>query len=234
MEGWYQQLSSDEADAAAKLDWEYKPYSDLLAEMQGSVLDIGGGAGLAGRFLPPDAAYFVIDPSAMWQEERWHRISGRIALLREKPLLVRGVGEALPFRSVCFDAALALWSLNHVSDLAACIEEMHRVLKPGGRAFIVLEDMEPTWGAIARLTGQRLFRRLGWQVRRPVEWHHGTIKTIKGLIWQKLLGKEWPLQTDHLRIDTRELNLFFKGRFTIAERSWRGGYLSYSLKRLAH
>ena len=56
-------------------------------------------------------------------------------------MFVKGTGEKLPFASGSFDVVLALWSLNHVIDPEQCIVEVDRVLKTGGRALFVLEDM---------------------------------------------------------------------------------------------
>ncbi|HOP06322.1 MAG TPA: methyltransferase domain-containing protein [candidate division Zixibacteria bacterium] len=43
----------------------------------------------------------------------------------------------LPFTDHCFDLCVAFGSFAHFSDKAAAIEETHRVLKPGGRFYII-------------------------------------------------------------------------------------------------
>lgn len=53
---------------------------------------------------------------------------------------VVGFGEALPFRDESFDLVTTYQTLEHVHDLAICILEMLRVLKPGGILFIISPD----------------------------------------------------------------------------------------------
>jgi len=43
-------------------------------------------------------------------------------------------GQALPFVSECFDGVLCLNALHHLPSYAQALREIHRVLKPGGRA----------------------------------------------------------------------------------------------------
>ncbi len=53
---------------------------------------------------------------------------------------VRSDAEVLPFRDGVFDSVLASHVLEHVSDLTACMNEIHRVLKEDG----ILEARVPT------------------------------------------------------------------------------------------
>lgn len=63
-------------------------------------------------------------------------------LLRAQPGRVAcGDAAALPVAAACADAAVAVFMLHHVSDPAAALAEIARVLKPGGFAGTV------TWGA---------------------------------------------------------------------------------------
>jgi len=42
-----------------------------------------------------------------------------------------------PFRDGCFDKLQAIHVIEHVSDVIRTMEEFHRLLRPGGEAFIV-------------------------------------------------------------------------------------------------
>jgi demethylmenaquinone methyltransferase/2-methoxy-6-polyprenyl-1,4-benzoquinol methylase len=55
----------------------------------------------------------------------------------EKPNLVSGVFEHLPFQQDEFDAVLCGYSLRDAINLRIAISEIHRVLKKGGRFIIV-------------------------------------------------------------------------------------------------
>jgi SAM-dependent methyltransferase len=66
---------------------------------------------------------------------------GRARLAADARLEFRGAasfaaarGQALPFRSEVFDAVLCLNALHHLPSYADGLREIHRVLKPGGRA----------------------------------------------------------------------------------------------------
>jgi demethylmenaquinone methyltransferase/2-methoxy-6-polyprenyl-1,4-benzoquinol methylase len=50
---------------------------------------------------------------------------------------VQGAAEAIPLVSETFDFLTMGFALRHVSNLAAAFGEYHRVLKPGGRLFIM-------------------------------------------------------------------------------------------------
>jgi SAM-dependent methyltransferase len=54
--------------------------------------------------------------------------------------LVRGDAESLPYDDGYFDAVTCLGSLEHFLDPAKALEEMRRVLAPGGRAVIVVPN----------------------------------------------------------------------------------------------
>ena len=54
--------------------------------------------------------------------------------------LVRGIGEALPFKRRSIDKVMCKGSLDHFADPGKTIEEMHRVLKPEGEVVIALAN----------------------------------------------------------------------------------------------
>lgn len=70
----------------------------------------------------------------------------RVALEKAKSdcqhvgLLVLGDAERLPWPDRTFDYAVNLGSLEHFVDPAAAVREMRRVLKPGGRAAVLLPN----------------------------------------------------------------------------------------------
>jgi SAM-dependent methyltransferase len=229
METWYNNLAKDPQAAADALKLEYQPYVGILSTATGVVLDVGGGAGFAGAYLRPETDYIVIDPSTSWRAAEWASISRRLSTAGASPILVRGVGEHLPFPANSFDAAFAFWSLNHAVDPQQCLVEMHRVLKTSGTVLLVLEDMEPTWSDTLERAWRGVRRRLGWRARYPMHWHQGEIQTVRATFEYKLSGKPWPLQRDHLRITNSDLRRWLHGRFTVVDRSWEGGFLSYRL-----
>jgi SAM-dependent methyltransferase len=57
------------------------------------------------------------------------------------PNLVNAAGEQLPFSPSSFDAILSHEVLEHVSDDRVCVEEMLRVLKPGGVILLFVPNL---------------------------------------------------------------------------------------------
>lgn len=65
---------------------------------------------------------------------------------------------AIPFSSESFEAVTVGWGLRNVADLDACLCEIHRVLKPGGR--LVSLDMAVPRAAIPRALATVVHRAL--------------------------------------------------------------------------
>jgi ubiquinone/menaquinone biosynthesis C-methylase UbiE len=64
-----------------------------------------------------------------------------------------GDAEALPFEDNTFDVCYSFGVLHHTPDTAGAIEELRRVLKPGGRAFVMLYNRASLNYVVHRLTG---------------------------------------------------------------------------------
>jgi len=63
--------------------------------------------------------------------------TGFAALHKAKAAFVVAHGERLPFEDSSFHAVLSFDVFEHVQDVASTLAECHRVLKPGGRLFLV-------------------------------------------------------------------------------------------------
>jgi len=61
--------------------------------------------------------------------------------------------EALPFETASFDVVIAFTVLCFVEDAAAAVDEMVRVLKPGGRLIVGELGRYNTWAALRRIKG---------------------------------------------------------------------------------
>jgi arsenite methyltransferase len=63
-------------------------------------------------------------------------------------VLVRGDATALPFPDAVVDAAVSTQVYEYVGDVDRAVAELHRVLRPGGRALIVDTDWDSiVWNA---------------------------------------------------------------------------------------
>jgi SAM-dependent methyltransferase len=214
MEGWYTDLISDRERAVGCFQSDYSPFASSLRSLAGRVLDLGGGIGFTRHFLATATHYVVLEPSLDWLSADWSMLSEEYPCLSSFPNFVHGVGEQLPFRSTSFDAVVALWSLNHVRDPAAVLSEVSRVLAPGGRFLVVLEDMIPSWRDVLLPS-------------RQLRWPHSFTRKA----WRAVRRKQWPLQSDHLRILERDIAAWIDGRLEVKRREWIGHYLTFELAR---
>jgi demethylmenaquinone methyltransferase/2-methoxy-6-polyprenyl-1,4-benzoquinol methylase len=120
----------------------------------GRILDLGGGTGAANEVFG-DREVVSLDPAA--------------EMLSLNPVVQRvvGAGEQLPFRGGTFDAVFSAYVFRNLDSVSATLEEIARVLRPGGRAGIVdLGRPEPGW--------RRSLHRAGTAVVLP------TVGTLAG------------------------------------------------------
>lgn len=102
------------------------------------VVDLGSGAGLDALHAAPvlgDAGRFIgVDMTpAMLERARRNAVEAGVARTVE---FREGLIEALPVASSSVDVILSNCVVNLSPDKAAVFQEMHRVLKPGGRVAI--------------------------------------------------------------------------------------------------
>jgi ubiquinone/menaquinone biosynthesis C-methylase UbiE len=163
MDGWVAR-AYDRGVQAAFRDILPKLVEDLLGEMQGvrRALDVGCGPGqftiLIAEALP-DTEMWGIDlaPTMIELAQRHASTSSAAGRLH----FAVADAEKLPFGDRHFDAVLSSGSIKHWSDPAAGLREIHRVLVPGGRAFIgEMNRLAPSEAIAANRTRLRhwLFR----------------------------------------------------------------------------
>jgi len=95
-----------------------------------AVLDLGAGAGLKFQYELKSK----VEPGG---EIVGTDFDSRVS---ENPLLHRGVvidGAKFPFEDNTFDVVFSRYVLEHVSDSAEFLDEVHRILKPGGSFFFL-------------------------------------------------------------------------------------------------
>jgi SAM-dependent methyltransferase len=123
----------------ARRRYELEPYIEEFAGFAGahgrSVLEIGVGLGADHeRFAAAGAQLCGIDlsPRAVEHARR------RLALFGHDSLLLVGDAECLPFADAAFDVVYSWGVIHHSPDTAAAVAEIHRVLRPGGVARIMI------------------------------------------------------------------------------------------------
>ncbi|MEO7317587.1 MAG: class I SAM-dependent methyltransferase, partial [Chthoniobacteraceae bacterium] len=109
------------------------------------VLEIGCGSG----YFPSILGKAPVDFTGLDLFEE------HLARAREKTphfKFLQGSAYQLPFENEQFDFVVSIYVFEHLTNLPACLEEVRRVLKPGGRLLVGL----PAEGGLAYGLGRRL------------------------------------------------------------------------------
>jgi SAM-dependent methyltransferase len=128
-----------------------------------TVLDVACGPGNFsrefGRAVGPDGLVIGIDASrTMLERGAAENADAGVDNL----VLVRGDATALPFLDTRFDAVCCFAALHLFGDPFEALDEMHRVLAPGGRIALMTSvrrqlTLRPLKPVIERTSGMRLF-----------------------------------------------------------------------------
>lgn len=109
--------------------------TELLTQAHGEVLELGIGTGLNLPHYPKTVIGLdAVDPADLLPKTVATRSAGRTFPVR----IQRGTAEALPHADQRFDYVVSTWTLCTIPDPALALQEVGRVLKPGGR-FLFLE-----------------------------------------------------------------------------------------------
>ena len=122
--------------------------------LSGDILEIGYGSGLNQPHIPAEVTgVSAVEPSVLG-----FRLAEKRRNASDIPVTVVGDdAQALPLPDDHFDAALCTWSLCGMTDPAAALREIRRVLKPGAALHFVEHGLAED-PAVAR--SQRRFSRL--------------------------------------------------------------------------
>jgi SAM-dependent methyltransferase len=140
----------------------------------GRLLDVGTGSG-------EDLGEFTARGWDAVGLEPFHRI--------RTPRTVKGIAESLPFRQATFDAVTSILVLPHVESAQEVLVEIHRVLKPGGKALFVLFANSP------------LNLRVGASEYRPAEGHAARTRLCSSRRFTELLHSAGLTHVAHVRTD---------------------------------
>lgn len=121
-----------------------KVRSEVVPHARGEVLELGCGGGINMEFYDPArvTSFTGLDPSP-----ELLAMSRAAAQARGMAADIQGgVGEAMPFDSERFDTVVTTFTLCSVTDQAAVLAEIRRVLKPGGTALFLEHGAAPDAG----------------------------------------------------------------------------------------
>lgn len=103
---------------------------DVLASTQGEVLEVGFGTGLNLSYYPESIRHIVaIDANPGVHALAQKRVQTSSITVDHRVLN----GEHLPMSDRTFDSVVSTWTLCSIANVEQAIQEIHRVLKPGGK-----------------------------------------------------------------------------------------------------
>jgi ubiquinone/menaquinone biosynthesis C-methylase UbiE len=121
----------------------------LLSDLRGTILEIGAGTGPNLRFYAPGIRWFGLDPNpAMFPYAQQE--AQRLGMAVE---LYEGTSEQLPFSADSLDAVVSTTVLCSVQDPLRSVQEVLRVLKPGGRFVFIEHVAAPQGTGLRRIQG---------------------------------------------------------------------------------
>lgn len=143
------------AEEAGLSDWR----AELLAALEGTVLEVGTGTGLNLPHYPEAVTRLVLsEPDRHMRRRLEHKPAAGLGANAE---VVTASLDGLPMADASFDAVVATLVLCSVANPARALSEIHRVLRPGGR-FVFLEHVAAD--------PQHAAARYKWQGRIEPVW----------------------------------------------------------------
>jgi len=136
-----------------QIDRVYHGHTDL------EILDVGCGTGLNMKYLAQYGQVTGADLSST--ALNFCRVRGHTRLIKA-PI------EGLPFPDNTFDLVTALDIIEHLDDDLAGLREIRRVLKPGGRVFILVPAYKFLWSLQDEISSHRR-RYITRQLRAVIE-----------------------------------------------------------------
>jgi ubiquinone/menaquinone biosynthesis C-methylase UbiE len=140
------------------MHWKYaERKTRLFSNLPGEVVEIGAGTGANIRYLAPGTRLLAVEPNP-----HMHPLLAARAHRHGVQIEIRADGaESLPFADDSVDAVLASLVLCTVEDPQSAVQEILRVLRPGGQ-FICLEHVAAAPGSF--------IGRLQRAVSKPWRW----------------------------------------------------------------
>jgi SAM-dependent methyltransferase len=144
--GWFSARIYDVAVALGERAGMAERRRALVSRAGGAVLEIGAGTGLNLAYYPDR-----LDRLVLCEPERHmaRRLQRRVAQLNRGAEVVHAAAEMLPFEDQTFDTVVSTLVLCTVADPEAALEEIRRVLRPGG-SLLFLEHVRSDERRLAR------------------------------------------------------------------------------------
>ena len=172
-------LMNDLMSAGMHRLWKDRFVAKVKPRAGEHILDMAGGTGdIAFRMAAKGAAVTVSDINPDMLE---------VGMERAKKRRLEGLtwqvenAEKLSFANASFDAYTIAFGIRNVTDIPAALREAHRVLKRGGR-FYVLEFSTSEWpgfGEVYDRYSEHLIPRIGKAIAKDEESYRYLVESIR-------------------------------------------------------
>ncbi|KAH9606966.1 hypothetical protein KSS87_013741 [Heliosperma pusillum] len=153
---WYEELFASVMNMSMKV---YEPEigrykRELFSELKGQakeILEVGIGTGPNLKYYASDDGVHVIGVDPNRKMEKYARKAADAAGLAQANFdFIHAVGEILPVKDASVDAVIGTLVLCSVKDVSRTLQEVKRVLKPGG-LYVFIEHVGAQDGTFLRL-----------------------------------------------------------------------------------
>jgi ubiquinone/menaquinone biosynthesis C-methylase UbiE len=121
--------------------------AEWIPHARGQVLEIGIGSGLNLPFYSPEVEHvYGADPSVELGRLAHKRA---VAGSTKVEFLFQSAEEPLPLANAGIDTVVVTWTLCSIPNAPAALQEMRRVLKPGGRLIFLEHGLASDPGVVA-------------------------------------------------------------------------------------
>ena len=113
---------------------------EQLATVEGEILEIGIGTGLNLPHYPSHVKKITtVDPHPGMNQQLQYQIQQSNIEVHQQLISC----ESLPFEDATFDSIVSTITLCSVADVNSAVNELYRVLKPGGRVLFLEHGLSP-------------------------------------------------------------------------------------------
>lgn len=133
-------------DLAMRSKADVAERAKFIPRASGVVLEVGIGSGLNVPFYGNTVErLYGVDPSL----ELWKLARSRMARVPFPVEFLRASAEDIPMEDMMVDTVVMTWTLCSIPSASQALQEMKRVLKPGGRLLFVEHGLAPDQGVVA-------------------------------------------------------------------------------------
>jgi SAM-dependent methyltransferase len=167
--GFYSDIILPKLCDLAMRNKQFVPFRQrVIGAAEGRVLEIGVGSGLNLPFYrPPVQEVLGLEPAP-----RLMAMAGSASRGASVPVrFLEASAEAIPLDEYCVDTIVTTWTMCSIPRAAVALEEMRRVLRPGGKLLFVEHGLAPDAGVRRwqdRLTPAWRCMSGGCHLNRPI------------------------------------------------------------------